>query len=65
MAARRCPQCGSRVKRILWGMPDRDPGPDVILGGCCLPVEPQPWGCPDCGWRGQLPAHAGGSARPH
>lgn len=49
-----CPKCGGALKPILWGMPAGDPGEDVILGGCCLPMDPENHGCPKCGWRGWL-----------
>ncbi len=52
--AKVCPACGGELKPILWGLPAVDPGEDVILGGCCLPMDPESHGCTDCGWRGWL-----------
>lgn len=47
-----CPRCGGTLQPILWGLPAGPPGPGIILGGCCLPDQPQTHGCPGCGWRG-------------
>lgn len=50
----RCPACGGRALPIVWGLLAGDPGPDVIIGGCCLPAVPATHGCKACGWRGVL-----------
>lgn len=49
-----CPECGAEALPIMWGMPASDPGPGVIMGGCCLPGELTTHGCKACGWRGVL-----------
>ena len=49
-----CPQCGGTLLPILWGMPASDPGPGVIIGGCCAPLDRPTHGCETCGWRGEL-----------
>lgn len=52
---RKCPECGTKLVRIVYGMP----GPElfeearkgkVILGGCCISFNDPTWGCADCGW---------------
>ncbi len=56
-AERRCPECGARAVRVLWGFPAGDPGPDVTLGGCDIVGDPPPrWLCRFCGWTGDRPA---------
>jgi hypothetical protein len=51
-----CVDCGGRLAEILWGYPafseelqaGLDRG-DIVLGGCCLPVEDVPTHrCRDC-----------------
>lgn len=48
-----CPQCGETLLPIMWGMPASDPGPGVIIGGCCVPLDMPTHGCKACGWRGE------------
>jgi rubredoxin len=52
---RKCPECGTKLLRIVYGMP----GPDlfdeaeqgkVLLGGCCISFNDPTWGCSHCGW---------------
>lgn len=56
--ARKCPRCGGKLVRIVWGMPDptlmdeAERG-QVAIGGCCVPGpdEPSPFKeCRECGW---------------
>ena len=49
-----CPQCGETLLPIMWGWPASDPGPGVIIGGCCVPMNKPTHGCKACGWRGAL-----------
>jgi len=49
-----CPQCGETLLPIMWGLPMSDPGPGVILGGCCVPFDEPTHGCKACGWEGTL-----------
>lgn len=53
---RRCPECGAPALPVLWGLRSYYPGPGVILGGCVIVGDPAPWGCRECGWRGELTA---------
>lgn len=52
---RKCPECGGKVVRIVYGMP----GPElwneaeekkVLLGGCCIGFHDPDRGCLDCDW---------------
>ena len=53
---RKCPKCGGKVARILYGMPaftkklqtDLDAG-RVILGGCEIVENMPTWQCTNCG----------------
>ena len=61
MTERECPECGSEeTKPLLWGMPEKEPGDDVILAGCSIELEgldregnkvfgTPDWGCVNCG----------------
>lgn len=49
-----CPQCGETLLPIMWGLPASDPGPGVILGGCCVPFDEPTHSCKACGWEGTL-----------
>ena len=52
---RKCPECGGKVVRIVYGMPgpglmqDADDG-KVLLGGCCIGFNDPDRGCVDCEW---------------
>ena len=48
-----CPRCGGVTRPVVYGFPspelfDRADRGEVILGGCCLPVEPARSQCPNC-----------------
>lgn len=52
---RKCPVCGGKVARIVYGMPGPDLMDDaqqgkVILGGCCISDHDPDRGCVDCDW---------------
>lgn len=52
---RKCPDCGIKLLRIVYGMPDFSLMEDseqgkVILGGCCVSFNDPTWGCANCGW---------------
>lgn len=50
---RKCPVCGGKVVRILYGEPSHeafeaaDRG-ELILGGCCIWEESPDWECLGC-----------------
>lgn len=52
---RKCPDCGTKLVSIVYGMPgpplfeEADQG-KVILGGCDITGFDPTRGCPDCGW---------------
>ena len=52
---RKCPDCGTKLVPIVFGMPgpelfDQAQQGNVILGGCCMmPINPTR-GCTKCGW---------------
>lgn len=54
-----CPECGSSLWRILWGLPDptRRRPKETLFGGClCWGDKRDPkWGCPKCGYQ-EMPA---------
>lgn len=53
MTAQTCPECGARLKPIVYGLiPDTEGLGDVILGGCSIFGDNPLFGC-DCGY--QLP----------
>ena len=49
----KCPNCGGRVVRIIYGEPSHeafeqaDQG-KLILGGCCISEESLDWECISC-----------------
>lgn len=52
---RKCPDCGTKLLPIVYGMPgpelfdDAEQG-KVMLGGCCVSFNDPTRGCPACGW---------------
>ena len=59
---RKCPVCGNKVVKIVYGMPgpelmEQAMSVEVILGGCCIisdengnQLDPE-FGCVECGTR--------------
>lgn len=56
---RKCEVCGGKVLPVIYGYPNHiaahaaDEG-KIILGGCCIPVDPdsiEDWACRACGQR--------------
>jgi rubrerythrin len=44
-----CPVCGSKMKRIIYGMVASMPDdPNVVLGGCMLDGDSPDFACPKC-----------------
>ena len=49
-----CPECGgSKVAEIVYWYPSSDWEKDVdsgkvVLGGCCIPLDPYSWQCQSC-----------------
>lgn len=56
--SRKCPECGGRLIRVVYGFPDDELAEaarrgEVALGGCCPPAPGIPSRaarCSDCGW---------------
>ena len=53
---RKCPECNSKLVRVIYGMPNEDLVREVdqgkvLLGGCDITGTDPTWGCPECGWR--------------
>lgn len=48
----RCPDCGSPVKDMVYGMLAGPPGPNEISAGCEMDHSSPAKGCDECGWRG-------------
>jgi hypothetical protein len=53
---RKCSECGTKLVRIVFGMPDMDLIEEsqqgkVLLGGCCISFNDPTWGCANCGWK--------------
>ncbi len=52
---RKCPDCGTKLVPIVFGMPNEQGIQEaqegkIILGGCCMmPINPTR-GCTQCGW---------------
>lgn len=54
LSGRKCPQCGNKLLRIVYGMVDPSvlDDPDTIVGGCDINGI-EPWlGCSQCDFRG-------------
>ena len=52
---RKCPECSTKLVRIIFGMPNEELFEDaqqgkVLLGGCCVSFNDPTWGCANCGW---------------
>ena len=52
---RKCPECGTKLLRIVYGMPgpelfDEAEQGKVLLGGGCISFNDPTWGCSSCGW---------------
>ena len=49
----KCPHCGGKVVRIIYGEPSAETiekveRGDIVLGGCCIYEESPDWECLDC-----------------
>ena len=52
---RKCPECSTKLVRIIYGLPDEELFKDAqegkfLIGGCCISGFDPTWGCPECGW---------------
>lgn len=50
---RKCPHCGGKVVRILYGEPTQESYEQslqgkFVLGGCCINEESPDWECTSC-----------------
>ena len=57
---RKCPECGTKLLRIVYGMLNEQGFQDAeagkfMMGGCDIEDNHPTHGCPDCGWRYRPP----------
>jgi hypothetical protein len=57
LATTHCPSCQTKgsLRKILWGMPEKEPDPSkYVLGGCCITGDDPGYACINCEWQGIL-----------
>ena len=55
LATTHCPQSKTvgSLRKILWGMPDKEPDASkYVIGGCCISDEDPDFACINCDWQG-------------
>jgi hypothetical protein len=57
LAVTDCPRCNTKgsLRKILWGMPDKEPDQTkYVVGGCCISDNDPEYACINCDWQGLL-----------